>query len=64
MRREAGGGTHDADGAVAELDALQGALAALGDGAGPLPRFTLAMLSRDLADVAAALRPENNDRAS
>ncbi len=63
MRQEAAHRTHDADQAFAELDDLRRSLAGLGDAAGPLPRFTLEMLSRDLGDLAVALRPENNDRA-
>ena len=63
MRQEALQRAHETDQALTEVAQLQGALAALGDRAGPLPRFTLEMLSRDLADIVTALRPENNDRA-
>ena len=64
MRQEALQRAHRTDQALVEVGQLQEALALLGDRAGPLPRFTLEMLSRDLADIATALRPENNDRAS
>ncbi len=62
MRQEARQRAHQIDQALVEVGQLQEALATLGDHAGPLPRFTLEMLSRDLADIATALRPENNDR--
>ncbi len=64
MRQEALQRAHQTNQALVEVADLQEALAVLGDRAGPLPRFTLEMLSRDLADIATALRPENNDRAS
>ncbi len=49
---------HDAKRLLSEAQALSGRLDRLGDEAGPLARFTLQMLSRDVADVAAALMPE------
>ena len=64
MRQEAARGDHEHDQASSEIEGLQRSLARLGDQAGPLPRFTLEMLSRDLVDIATAFRPENNDRAA
>jgi uncharacterized membrane protein YccC len=58
LDEEAQSHTHHADQAAREAQALAGTLDLLGDGAGPLTRFTLQMLSRDIADVAAALLPE------
>ena len=52
----------DAARLVPEADALAGRLDVLGDAAGPLLRFTLQMLSRDVADVAAALMPHPEQR--
>ncbi len=49
---------HDAERPVSEARALSDRLDRLGDEAGPLARFTLQMLSRDVADVATALMPE------
>ena len=58
LDQEAQSRRHDAKRLVSEARALSGGLDRLGDEAGPLARFTLQMLSRDVADVAAALMPE------
>ena len=64
MQDEADNNHHAHDEAVREADRLAAVIDCLGDEAGPLPRFTLQMLSRDISEAALALRPENNDRAS
>ncbi|WP_419730709.1 FUSC family protein [Lichenicola sp.] len=64
MQDEADNNNHAHDEAVHAADRLAAVVGQLGDDAGPLPRFTLQMLSRDISDTALALRPENNDRSS
>ncbi len=63
LGEEARSGTHDAGRLALDARALSDRLEELGDAAGPLARFTLQMLSRDVADVAAALTPEPEQRA-
>lgn len=64
MQDEADNNSHAHDQAVREADRLIAVIGRLGDEAGPLPRFTLQMLSRDISEAALALRPETDDRAS
>jgi len=63
LEDEAGNQRHEPGEALLESQRLSAMLEQLGDAAGPLPRFTLQMLSRDIDDMATALKPENNDRA-
>jgi uncharacterized membrane protein YccC len=63
LEDEAGSHRHEPGEALLESQRLSATLEQLGDAAGPLPRFTLQMLSRDIDDMATALKPENNDRA-
>ncbi len=62
LEDEAARHDHAPDEALLQSGRLSAALDRLGDATGPLPRFTLQMLSRDIADMATALRPENNER--
>ena len=63
LGEEARSGTHDAGRLALDARALSDRLRELGDAAGPLARFTLQMLNRDIADVAAALTPGPEQRA-
>lgn len=58
MDQEAGQGTHAPEIGTTEAARLSASLDALGDHAGPLPRFTLEMLDRDIHDIVLALKPE------
>ncbi len=58
LEEEAQSRTHDAAQLASDAQLLSDRLDRLGDDAGSLARFTLQMLSRDIADVAAALTPE------
>ncbi len=62
LGEEARSGTHDSGRLTLDARALSDRLGELGDAAGPLARFTLQMLNRDIADVAAALTPEPDGR--
>lgn len=59
MTEEAETGRHTRGLGCEQLAALSGLLEELGDRAGPLPRFTLEMLHRDLFDMVQALDPDN-----
>jgi len=61
---EAASHRHSWEAAARESRALSSTIAMLGDDAGPLLRFTLQMLDRDIADVAAALKPETAPSAT
>lgn len=59
LQSEASHHHHDPVPALTAAGSLSAELERLGDDAGPLPRFTLQMLCRDIADMAAALAPED-----
>ena len=58
LDQEALSRTHEPAHGIAEAGRLSAALRALADHSGPLPRFTLEMLDRDIHDIVLALNPD------
>jgi uncharacterized membrane protein YccC len=58
LDQEADQRAHAPEIGTTEAARLSASLQALGDHAGPLPRFTLEMLDRDIHDIVLALKPE------